>query len=148
VASAVGSACGPKLTVDNVDGNHIVLDIGNGAYAFYAHLIKASLLVKPGDKVTKGQPIAKLGNTGQRERITPALSDHERPIGHRQPRHPLRDRLVRLPGPDLPLKHLQRRQPPHRHLLQPKPSPTTRNPHQPATHGLGDHQLPRVKTIG
>jgi murein DD-endopeptidase MepM/ murein hydrolase activator NlpD len=40
------------------------LDIGNGAYAFYAHLIKASLLVKPGDKVTKGQPIAKLGNTG------------------------------------------------------------------------------------
>ena len=40
------------------------LDIGNGAYAFYSHLIKASLLVKPGDKVTKGQPIAKLDNTG------------------------------------------------------------------------------------
>jgi hypothetical protein len=55
---------GPKLTVDNVDGNHIVLDIGNGVYAFYAHLIKGSLLVKMGDKVTKGQVIAKLGNTG------------------------------------------------------------------------------------
>ena len=54
----------PKLTVNNVDGNHIVLNIGNGAYAFYAHLIKGSLRVKPGDKVTKGQVIAKLGNTG------------------------------------------------------------------------------------
>lgn len=55
---------GPKLTVENVDGNHIVLDIGNGAYAFYAHLLKGSLRVKPGDKVTKGEVIAKLGNTG------------------------------------------------------------------------------------
>jgi hypothetical protein len=55
---------GPKLTVENVDGNHIVLDIGNGAYAFYAHLLKGSLLVKVGDKVHKGQAIAKLGNTG------------------------------------------------------------------------------------
>ncbi|HEX8934109.1 MAG TPA: peptidoglycan DD-metalloendopeptidase family protein [Pseudonocardiaceae bacterium] len=55
---------GPKLTVENVEGNHIVLDIGNGTYAFYAHLIKGSLRVKLGDKVTKGQVIAKLGNTG------------------------------------------------------------------------------------
>jgi hypothetical protein len=55
---------GPKLTVENVEGNHIVLDIGNGAYAFYAHLLKGSLRVKLGDKVTKGQVVAKLGNTG------------------------------------------------------------------------------------
>lgn len=53
-----------KLTVDNVDGNHIILDIGDGLYAMYAHLIQGSLLVKPGDKVKKGQQIAKLGNTG------------------------------------------------------------------------------------
>lgn len=53
-----------KLTVDNVDGNHIVQDIGGGAWAMYAHLIKGSLLVKPGDKVTAGQVIGKLGNTG------------------------------------------------------------------------------------
>jgi hypothetical protein len=55
---------GPKLTVENVDGNHIVLDIGQGAYAFYAHLLKGSLLVKVGDQVRKGEVIAKLGNTG------------------------------------------------------------------------------------
>ncbi|MEV7415452.1 M23 family metallopeptidase [Streptomyces sp. NPDC089919] len=55
---------GPKLTVQNVDGNHIVQDLGGGVWAMYAHLIKGSLLVKPGDKVTKGQKIADLGNTG------------------------------------------------------------------------------------
>ena len=55
---------GPKLTVENVDGNHIVLDIGSGAYVFYAHLLKGSLLVSEGDKVRKGQALAKLGNTG------------------------------------------------------------------------------------
>ncbi|GAB3017808.1 peptidase M23 [Mycobacterium bourgelatii] len=53
-----------KLTVENVDGNHIILDLGDGVYAMYAHLDKGSLLVKKGDKVTKGQQIAKLGNTG------------------------------------------------------------------------------------
>jgi murein DD-endopeptidase MepM/ murein hydrolase activator NlpD len=55
---------GPQITVETVDGNHIVEDIGGGAYAFYAHLQKGSLLVKPGDTVKKGQVIAKLGNTG------------------------------------------------------------------------------------
>ncbi|MGA3253743.1 MAG: M23 family metallopeptidase, partial [Mycobacterium sp.] len=54
----------PKLTVENIDGNHVILDIGDGVYAMYAHFIKGSLLVKPGDKVKKGQQIAQLGNTG------------------------------------------------------------------------------------
>lgn len=53
-----------KLTVDNVDGNHIIMDLGDGVYAMYAHLIQGSLKVKPGDKVKKGQQIAQLGNTG------------------------------------------------------------------------------------
>jgi murein DD-endopeptidase MepM/ murein hydrolase activator NlpD len=53
-----------QITVETVDGNHIVEDIGGGVFAFYAHLQKGSLLVKPGDKVKKGQVIAKLGNTG------------------------------------------------------------------------------------
>ncbi|MFF3159674.1 M23 family metallopeptidase [Streptomyces sp. NPDC057910] len=55
---------GPKLTIENVDGNHIIENLGGGVWAMYAHLIKGSLLVKPGDKVKKGQKIAELGNTG------------------------------------------------------------------------------------
>ncbi|MEZ5372661.1 MAG: M23 family metallopeptidase [Microthrixaceae bacterium] len=53
-----------SLTVENVDGNHIVLDLGDGTYAFYAHLQAGSLKVKEGDVVTRGQQLAALGNTG------------------------------------------------------------------------------------
>ncbi|MDT2004415.1 M23 family metallopeptidase [Rhodococcus opacus] len=53
-----------KLTVENVDGNHVVLDLGGGVYAMYAHFIEGSLVVKPGDQVKKGDKIARLGNTG------------------------------------------------------------------------------------
>lgn len=64
VLPAADPVLAAKITVQTVDGNNIVQDIGGGAYAFYAHLQKGTLLVKPGDKVTKGQMIAKLGNTG------------------------------------------------------------------------------------
>ena len=56
---------GPKITVETVDGNHIVQDIGGGAYAFYAHLQKGSLLVEARRRRSRrAQVIAKLGNTG------------------------------------------------------------------------------------
>lgn len=45
-------------------GNHIVIDIGNGRYAGYAHIIPGSFKVKLGDHVTRNQVIAKLGNSG------------------------------------------------------------------------------------
>jgi hypothetical protein len=61
----VGKLPDPKtITIENVDGNHIVLDLGHGKYAFYAHLQKNSLLVKKGDHVKRGQALALLGNTG------------------------------------------------------------------------------------
>jgi murein DD-endopeptidase MepM/ murein hydrolase activator NlpD len=53
-----------KLTVENIDGNHVIMDIGGGVYAMYAHFIKGSLRVEVGDKVKKGDVIAELGNTG------------------------------------------------------------------------------------
>jgi Peptidase family M23 len=55
---------GPKITIQNVDGNHIIVDLGGGVWAMYAHLIRGSLLVTTGDRVKKGQKIAELGNTG------------------------------------------------------------------------------------
>lgn len=45
-------------------GNSVVMDLGNGYYAFYAHLKPGSIKVKEGDKVTRGQEIARLGNSG------------------------------------------------------------------------------------
>ena len=52
------------LPLDQYGGNHIVQDIGDGNYAFYAHLKTGSVKVKVGDQLTAGQVIAALGNTG------------------------------------------------------------------------------------
>ncbi|MFJ3879180.1 M23 family metallopeptidase [Streptomyces sp. NPDC090077] len=45
-------------------GNHVVLDLGDGVHALYAHLRRGSLTVRPGDRVTAGQPLAECGNSG------------------------------------------------------------------------------------
>jgi hypothetical protein len=52
------------ITLENVDGNHVILDLGDGHYTLYAHLAPGSVLVRPGDRVTRGQPLARLGNSG------------------------------------------------------------------------------------
>jgi murein DD-endopeptidase MepM/ murein hydrolase activator NlpD len=52
------------ITLETVGGNHIILDLGNGHFAFYAHLQPGSLKVKVGDKVRSGQVLALVGNSG------------------------------------------------------------------------------------
>lgn len=45
-------------------GNHIIVDIGDGAYAVYAHLRRGSPRVRAGERVRAGQPLAECGNSG------------------------------------------------------------------------------------
>jgi hypothetical protein len=52
------------ITLKEIDGNNVILALPNGQFAYYAHLKPGSITVKEGDFVTKGQVIAKLGNTG------------------------------------------------------------------------------------
>lgn len=52
------------ITLETVGGNHIIVDIGHGRYALYAHLQPGSLKVKPGDHVKRGQVLALVGNSG------------------------------------------------------------------------------------
>jgi hypothetical protein len=51
-------------SVEEVDGNHVVLDVGHGKFVFYAHLRKGSVVVHEGQHVRRGQILAQLGNTG------------------------------------------------------------------------------------
>lgn len=46
-------------------GNYVVLKHAHEEYSFYGHLIYQSVMVKKGDQVKQGQPIALLGNTGR-----------------------------------------------------------------------------------
>ena len=52
------------ITLETVGGNHVIMEIGNGLFAFYAHMQPGSLRVKVGDKVRRGQVLGLLGNTG------------------------------------------------------------------------------------
>jgi hypothetical protein len=52
------------ITLENIDGNHVILDLGGGAFAFYAHLQPGSIDVSIGEHVKRGQVLGKLGNTG------------------------------------------------------------------------------------
>ena len=60
-----GNLPDPKnMTVDNVLGNHVILDLGAGVYAFYAHMEKGSIRVAEGQHVKRGDVLGKLGNSG------------------------------------------------------------------------------------
>jgi murein DD-endopeptidase MepM/ murein hydrolase activator NlpD len=54
----------PLIPLEEADGNFVVIDLGNGNFAFYAHMIKDSVAVEVGDFVTRGQVIGLVGNTG------------------------------------------------------------------------------------
>lgn len=52
------------ITLETVGGNHVILDLGGGRYAFYAHLQPGTLRVKLGDRVRTGQVLGLVGNSG------------------------------------------------------------------------------------
>jgi len=62
------------LPLEEADGNHVVLDLGGGRFALYAHLIKDSITVEVGDIVAKGQVLGLVGNSGNT--IAPHLHFH------------------------------------------------------------------------
>ena len=52
------------LPIDEADGNFVIMDIGGGAYALYAHMQPGSVRVRAGDRVRRGDQIGNVGNTG------------------------------------------------------------------------------------
>ena len=59
------------LPLEQYPGNRVVQDIGGGNYVMYAHLKTGSIRVKVGDKITTGQIVGSVGNTGNTD--TPHL---------------------------------------------------------------------------
>jgi hypothetical protein len=53
-----------ELSPQSEGGNRIMLDLGDGRFAAYAHLQAGSVKVRSGDRVTRGQPMAKAGSSG------------------------------------------------------------------------------------
>jgi hypothetical protein len=71
------------IALETVGGNHVIIDIGGGYYAFYAHLKPGSLRVKAGDRVTRGQVVGLVGNSGNstEPHLHFHISDGNSPLG-------------------------------------------------------------------
>src|SRR5215813_3247833 len=54
----------PNTPVDKADGNHVVLDLGNGRYVLYAHLKPHSVRVYEGQFVRRGEVLGLVGTSG------------------------------------------------------------------------------------
>jgi hypothetical protein len=54
----------PDVALGDATGNYVALDLGAGHFAFYEHLMPG-LRVAKGDRVRRGQVIARVGSTGQ-----------------------------------------------------------------------------------
>ena len=61
----------------------MIVDLGGGRYAFYAHLQPGSLRVKLGDRVRQGQVVGLVGNSGNstEPHLHFHLSDGNSPLG-------------------------------------------------------------------
>lgn len=62
------------IAIDEADGNFVVLDIGNGFFVNYAHMQPGSVRPKVGDRVTRGDVIGLVGNSGNS--VAPHLHLH------------------------------------------------------------------------
>jgi hypothetical protein len=71
------------ITLETVGGNFVILDLGQGRYAFYAHLQPGSLRVKLNDKVRRGQVLGLVGNSGNstEPHLHFHVSDGNSPLG-------------------------------------------------------------------
>lgn len=63
-----------SISITQADGNCVVLDIGGGRFALYAHLQTGSVRVRPGDRVRRGQVLGLVGNSGNS--VAPHLHFH------------------------------------------------------------------------
>jgi len=62
------------IPIEEADGNSVVIDLGNGRYANYAHLQPGSVRVHVGDRVQRGDVLGLVGNSGNS--LAPHLHFH------------------------------------------------------------------------
>jgi murein DD-endopeptidase MepM/ murein hydrolase activator NlpD len=62
------------IGLDEADGNSVILDIGGGNYANYAHFQPGSIRVQEGDRVSQGDVLGLVGNSGNS--LAPHLHFH------------------------------------------------------------------------
>ena len=78
-----GGPLAVEITLETIAGNHVNLDLGGGVFAMYAHFQPGSIRVKVGDKVSRGQVLGLVGNSGNSSEphLHFQLMDRNSPLG-------------------------------------------------------------------
>ena len=63
-----------NISPEEADGNSVILDLGGGNYALYAHFQPGSIRVQEGEQVKRGEVLALVGNSGNS--LAPHLHFH------------------------------------------------------------------------
>ena len=63
-----------NISAEEADGNSVIVDIGGGNYALYAHFQPGSVRVKEGERVRRGDVLGLVGNSGNS--LAPHLHFH------------------------------------------------------------------------
>jgi murein DD-endopeptidase MepM/ murein hydrolase activator NlpD len=63
-----------NISLEEADGNSVILDIGGGNYALYAHFQPGSVRVKEGERVKRGEVLGLVGSSGNS--LAPHLHFH------------------------------------------------------------------------
>lgn len=71
------------ITLETIGGNYVILDLGKGRFAFYGHLQPGKLRIKVGDRVSRGQVLGLVGNSGNstQPHLHFHLSETNSPLG-------------------------------------------------------------------
>jgi murein DD-endopeptidase MepM/ murein hydrolase activator NlpD len=69
------------LPLDEADGNFVILELGKGMYALYAHLKPGSVRVGVGDQVRRGDLLGNVGNSGNSQAPHLHFQMMDRPSG-------------------------------------------------------------------
>jgi murein DD-endopeptidase MepM/ murein hydrolase activator NlpD len=54
----------PLVTVQNITGNHVIVQIAADTYVMFAHLKQGSIHVRLHEKIKRGAHLAQVGNSG------------------------------------------------------------------------------------
>lgn len=83
IAENVPGSTPKDVVLETIAGNHVIVDVGGGRFAFWAHFKPGSLRVKVGDRVKRGQVLGLVGNSGNstEPHLHFHVSDASSPLG-------------------------------------------------------------------
>lgn len=91
-----------RAGLGGIAGNYVMIDHGGGEFSLYAHLRPGSVRVRPGQSVHEGEPIGRLGSSGNSTEPHLHFQLCDRPAPLQCAGIPIQFKQIEIPWADLP----------------------------------------------